>query len=159
MNSVIYFIIPSLLTVTILFLADKKKTILGLKKGWKMFKGILIPFVNILILVSISLYLVPVQIITLYLGKGSGAAGYIIALVVGSVTLIPGPVAYPIARELINQGASYGVVATLMTSLMMVGVVTLPLEIKYFGKKVAILRNVLNFFACLIIGLLISLIM
>ena len=28
---------------------------------------------------------------------------------------------------------------------MMVGIVTLPMEIKYFNKKVAILRNILSF--------------
>jgi hypothetical protein len=40
-----------------------------------------------------------------------------------------------------------------MTTLMMVGVVTMPLEIKYFGKRVAITRNLLNFVAAVIIGL------
>jgi len=30
--------------------------------------------------------------------------------------------------------------------------VTLPLEIKYFGRNVAIVRNVLNFFAAIVIG-------
>jgi uncharacterized membrane protein YraQ (UPF0718 family) len=50
------------------------------------------------------------------------------------------------------EGASYAVVATFMTTLMMVGVVTLPLEIKYFGRNVAILRNVLNFIAAVMIG-------
>ena len=46
-----------------------------------------------------------------------------------------------------------------MTTLMMVGVVTLPLETKYFGKKIAILRNVLNFAAAIIIGVLIGIIL
>jgi hypothetical protein len=35
----------------------------------------------------------------------------------------------------------------------MVGVVTLPLEIKYFGKKTAIMRNILNLIAAIIIGI------
>jgi hypothetical protein len=42
---------------------------------------------------------------------------------------------------------------------MMVGIVTLPLEIKYFGRKAAILRNLLNFFAALIIGIFVGLMM
>jgi hypothetical protein len=46
-----------------------------------------------------------------------------------------------------------------MTTLMMVGVVTLPLEIKYFGKKVAISRNILNFIAAVIIGLVVGIIL
>jgi uncharacterized membrane protein YraQ (UPF0718 family) len=75
-----------------------------------------------------------------------------IAALVGSITLIPGFISYPIASVLINEGASYTIVATFMTTLMMVGVVTLPLEIKYFGRKVAMLRNALNFIAAIIIG-------
>ena len=76
----------------------------------------------------------------------------LIAAVVGSITLIPGFISYPIASALIKEGASYAVVATFMTTLMMVGVVTLPLEIRYFGGKVAILRNALNFIAAIAIG-------
>jgi len=39
----------------------------------------------------------------------------------------------------------------------MVGVLTLPLESKYFGWKVAVLRNVLSFIGAIIIGLIIGL--
>jgi len=39
----------------------------------------------------------------------------------------------------------------------MVGVLTLPIEFKYFGKKAAIMRNVLSFFGAIIVGLLIGL--
>jgi hypothetical protein len=46
-----------------------------------------------------------------------------------------------------------------MTTLMMVGVVTLPLEIRYFGKRAALTRNILNFVAAVIIGLAVGLIL
>ena len=124
-----------------------------------MFKNIVIPFLNILILVSLLLYLVPPQLITKYLGAASGATGFALAAIVGSITLIPGFISYPIAASLLKQGASYATVAVFMTTLMMVGVVTLPLEIKYFGKEVAILRNLLNFVVAIIIGLLIGIIL
>ena len=124
-----------------------------------MFTNVLLPFLNILILVSLLLYFIPPSIITRFLGTNSGVLGFSIAALVGSVTLIPGFVSYPIAAGLIQQGASYAIVATFMTTLMMVGVVTLPLEIKYFGRKVAILRNALNFLAAIIIGLLVGLIL
>jgi len=124
-----------------------------------MFKNVLIPFLSILILVSILLYVIPPSVINRLLGSGSGALGFAIAAVVGSITLIPGFISYPIAAGLISQGASYAVVATFMTTLMMVGVVTLPLEIKYFGRRAAIARNVLNFFAAIVIGLLVGLIL
>lgn len=124
-----------------------------------MFRNILVPFLNILILVSVALYLIPPSIISQFLGPESGALGLLIAAVVGSITLIPGFISYPIAAGLIKQGASYMVVATFMTTLMMVGVVTLPLEIKYFGKRVAITRNILNFIAAVIIGLIVGLVL
>jgi uncharacterized membrane protein YraQ (UPF0718 family) len=124
-----------------------------------MFKGIAIPFLNILILVSLALYFIPQSSIIKYLGAGSGMLGLAIAAIVGSITLIPGFISYPIAAALVKQGASYTTVATFMTTLMMVGVVTFPLEARYLGKRVAVLRNILNFIAAIIIGLLIGLIL
>jgi len=124
-----------------------------------MFRNIMVPFLNILILVSVALYMIPPSIINKYLGADSGIIGLGIAAVVGSITLIPGFISYPIAAGLIRQGASYTVVATFMTTLMMVGVVTLPLEIKYFGRRVAITRNALNFIAAVIIGLVVGLVL
>ncbi len=159
MNNALIFISVSISISLISFWQDKQKTILGLKKGLKMFRNIIVPFLNILILVSLLLYLVPPQLIVKYLGAGSGVTGFAIAAIVGSITLIPGFIAYPIAASLIKQGASYGTIAVFMTTLMMVGVVTLPLEIKYFGKKVAILRNLLNFVVAIVIGLVIGIIL
>ncbi len=159
MNNTVIFISSSALTGFLSFLLDRRKTILGFKKGWKMFKNIVIPFLNILILVSLLLYIIPPQMIVKYLGAGSGVIGFSIAAIIGSVTLIPGFISYPIASGLLNQGASYSTIAVFMTTLMMVGVVTLPLEIKYFGKKTAILRNTLNFIVAIIIGILIGIIL
>jgi uncharacterized membrane protein YraQ (UPF0718 family) len=157
-NAVIYISVCVVLSAVSFFL-DREKTIAGFKKGWNMFKNVLPPFLNILVLVSLLIYLIPPSVISQYLGAGSGVLGFSIAALVGSITLIPGFISYPIAAGLIQQGASYAVVATFMTTLMMVGVVTLPLEIKYFGRRVAITRNVLNFIAAVIIGLVVGLVL
>ena len=157
-NAVIFITLCAVLSV-VSFTLDREKILEGFKRGWKMFKNVLPPFLNILILVSLLLYFIPPSVISRYLGANSGVIGFSIAALVGSVTLIPGFISYPIAAGLIQQGASYAVVATFMTTLMMVGVVTLPLEIRYFGRKVAILRNSLNFVAAVAIGLLVGLIL
>jgi uncharacterized membrane protein YraQ (UPF0718 family) len=138
------------------WLKDKKKTIAGVKKGIMMFRNIAVPFVNILALISIFLYFIPPHVIVHYLGGQSGFVGISIAAIVGSITLIPAFISYPIAGTLVRAGASYAVVATFMTTLMMVGVVTFPLEARYFGKKVAFVRNVLNFFAAIAIGIVVG---
>jgi uncharacterized membrane protein YraQ (UPF0718 family) len=158
-TNALIFITLSVVFALVSFFLDRRKTIAGIKKGWNMFRNVLFPFLNILILVSVLLYIISPSIITHYLGAGSGVTGFSIAAIVGSITLIPGFISYPIAAGLIQQGASYAVVATFMTTLMMVGVVTLPLEIKYFGRSAAILRNSLNFIAAIIIGLLVGLIL
>lgn len=158
-NNAVIFIIVSVVLTVVSFVLDRRKTIMGLKKGLNMFRNIAVPFLNILILVSLVLYIVPPWLIVKYLGAGSGWVGLAIAAIVGSITLIPGFISYPIASVLIKQGASYTTVATFMTTLMMVGVVTLPLEIKYFGRNVAILRNVLNFITAIVIGVFVGLIL
>ena len=136
------------------FILDKEKTVLGLKKGGKMLFNIFHPFLNILILISIVFFFIPDSLIVQYLGANSGWYGFGIAASIGSITLIPGFISYPLAATLLKQGATYAVVAVFMTTMLMVGVVTLPLEIKYFGKKAAIVRNVLNLIAAIIIGIL-----
>jgi uncharacterized membrane protein YraQ (UPF0718 family) len=136
------------------YVLDKDKTVLGIKKGGKMFFNILHPFLNLLILISVVLFFVPASFIVYYLGANSGWFGFGIAAFIGSIILVPGFIAYPLAATLLKQGATYAAVAVFMTTLMMVGIVTMPLEIKYFGKKAALLRNVFNVFAAIIIGVL-----
>jgi uncharacterized membrane protein YraQ (UPF0718 family) len=157
-NAIIFIIVSVVLTM-LSFMLDREKTIRGLKKGLQMFRVIAVPFLNILILVSLVVSVVPTSLIETYLGAGSGIGGVGVAAVLGSITLIPGFISYPIAALLIADGASYTTVATFMTTLMMVGVVTLPLEIRYFGKRAAIVRNLLNFAAAVVIGVLVGIIL
>lgn len=80
-NNAFIFIAVSIILSLISFLLDRDKTISGFKKGLKMFKSIAIPFLNILILVSLALYFIPQTLIIKYLGTGSeiwgvGDSGY-----------------------------------------------------------------------------------
>jgi len=154
-NTVILAFVTGII-VLVSYALDKKKTILGLKKGGRMLFNILHPFLNVLILISIVFFFIPDSVIVRYLGADSGWFGFGLAAIIGSITLIPGPISYPLAAVLLKQGATYGIVAVFITTLIMVGVVTLPLEIQYFGKKAALLRNGLNFIAAIIIGILIG---
>ncbi len=138
-------------------ITDRNKTWKGIKKGLKMFLNISPVIISVLILVSIVLFLLPNEIIVQYLGKDAGFSGYFFAALIGSIALIPGFIAYPLAGLLVKNGVSYPVIAVFVTTLMMVGVLTLPIEIKYFGAKTAILRNVLYFIGAITIGILIGL--
>ncbi|MBU0630637.1 MAG: hypothetical protein KKC80_06970 [Candidatus Margulisbacteria bacterium] len=152
-----FFLISAAILCFFLSLAvDQRKTIEGFKRGVKMFLGLLPSLLTVLALVSVFLYLVPDETILVLLGSKSGVMGIAIAAVVGSIALIPGFIAFPIAKILMVKGVSYPVVAVFITTLIMVGVLTLPIEIKYFGKKAAVMRNLLSFFGALFVGLLIG---
>jgi uncharacterized membrane protein YraQ (UPF0718 family) len=150
-------IFATILCLLISLVADKQKTLEGIKRGLKMFLNLLPALLTVLFLVSVFLYLIPEKAIMEYLGTGSGFPGVMTAALVGSISLIPGFVAFPMAGILVSRGVSYTVVAVFITSLMMVGIITLPLEIKYFGKRAAIMRNALSFFGAMIVGLMIGL--
>ncbi len=94
------------------------------------------------------------------IGSDSGWLGIVSAAIVGSVTLIPGFVAFPTAAMLLQRGAGYMQIGAFVSTLMMVGIVTMPVEIRYFGKKLTILRNILafifSFFVAYIIGLVVG---
>jgi len=121
-----------------------------------MFLNLLPIVLNVLILVSVFLYLVPKETLSNLLGKNSGVFGFAIAAILGSVSLIPMFITYPLAAILLKSGVSYDVLAVFITTLLMVGVLTLPLEAKYFGIKVSIIRNALSFIGALIIGFIIG---
>jgi uncharacterized membrane protein YraQ (UPF0718 family) len=131
---------------------NRKKTAAGIKMGTKMFLNLLPPFLTVLIAVSFVLALLPKEVLQKLLGADSGFVGFFIAAGLGSVALIPGFIAFPLSAVLLKNGVSYPVISVFITTLMMVGVVTLPIEKKFFGWRVAIARNVLSFIGALIIG-------
>jgi uncharacterized membrane protein YraQ (UPF0718 family) len=96
--------------------------------------------------------------ITKIIGSDSGWLGVVLASVVGAVTLIPGFVAFPMAAMLLQGGAGYMQIGAFISTLMMVGIVTMPVEIKYFGKKMTIYRNVLAFIFSFIVAYIIGLV-
>ena len=132
------------------FLKDRQKTRMAMKKAFKAFENILPQFLVVLILVAMALAVLNTETISLVLGKNSGMWGVLVASLVGAVTLIPGFVAFPAAAALMQGGAGATQIAAFVSSLMMVGIVTLPLEIQYFGKRAAFLRNILAYIFSLV---------
>lgn len=138
---------------------DRKKTIMALKKAWKAFENILPQFLSILILIGLALAVLSPETITNLLGTRSGFWGVLGAAMIGSITLIPGFVAFPLAAALLDNGAGYMQIAAFVSTLMMVGIVTLPLEIKTFGKRATIIRNVSAFVFSLIAAVVIGVVL
>jgi len=109
-------------------------------------------------LVGLLLAILNPQTISKIIGSESGWFGVLLAAIIGSITMIPGFVAFPTAAILLQNGAGHMQIAAFVSTLMMVGIVTLPVEIKYFGKKISILRNILAFFFSFIVALIIGMV-
>lgn len=148
----------TILFLTISFFKDKKKTKMSLKKAWKAFENILPQFLVVILLVGVLLAVLNTDVISKIIGSGSGWLGVILAAVVGAVTLIPGFVAFPTAAMLLQGGAGYMQIGAFVSTLMMVGVVTMPVEIKYFGRKLTVLRNVIAFIFSFVVAYVIGLV-
>jgi len=130
-----------------------------LKKAWKSFENILPQFLSILIIIGILLAIMTPETISKLIGQQSGWIGMIIAAILGSITLIPGFVAFPLSAALLKSGAGFMQIAVFISTLMMVGIVTIPLEIRYFGRKAAILRNSLSFAFSFFVAVLIGVVL
>ena len=89
------------------FIKDKNKTFLALKKAWKSFENILPQFLSILVIIGIMLAVLSPEVISGLIGEKSGWLGLLMASVIGSITLIPGFVAFPLASVLLKNGAGF----------------------------------------------------
>lgn len=149
------FILPLTIILFLLsFLKDREKSLKALIIAWKKFSKIFPAFIMMIIITSISLALLPEEVITKALDNENKFISLLLASSIGSVTMMPGFITFPLAGVLLKKGVTYMVLSAFTTTLMMVGVLTYPLEKAYFGAKVTIIRNL----AGLVIALTISIV-
>jgi len=149
-----YLYIITGLAVVISFIASRNKTLKAVKIAAKRFVTILPAFLVMLILVSIVLFLVPDKVISSYLGSNNKFLSVLLASFLGSITLMPGFIVFPLCGILLKKGVLYMVLSAFTTTLMMVGILTYPIEKEYFGIKVTIIRNVISLFIALIVAVI-----
>jgi uncharacterized membrane protein YraQ (UPF0718 family) len=140
------------LGIAISFIASRDKTFRAIKIAATRFLSVLPAFLMMLILVSVVLFLLPDEVIIAYLGIDNRFVGTFFASLFGSITLMPGFIAFPLCGILLEKGVPYMVLSAFTTTLMMVGVLTYPVEKAYFGAKVTIIRNLLSFLTALAIA-------
>lgn len=154
---VIYGITLSFLVFSII--NDKNKTKKGFKVALKSLKKLLPGLLAVIGIVGLTLGILSPEVISKFLGEQAGIMATIGAAIVGAITLIPSLIAYPLAGSLLRSGATVTTISAFITTLVMVGFVTAPMEIKELGKKFTIVRNGLGFIAALIIGALMGVIL
>ena len=151
-----YLYLVAGLALLVSFIVNREKTLKAVKIAARRFVNILPAFLIMLILVSIVLFLIPDEVISNYLGGNNKFIGVLSASLLGSITLMPGFIAFPLSGILLEKGVLYMVLAAFTTTLMMVGVVTYPIEKEYFGVKVTIMRNTISFFIAIIVAVVVG---
>ncbi len=131
---------------------SKEKTKKAFKIAGKALLKTAPSLLTVLGIVGLTLGILTPEIISRLVGADAGFAATIIAAGIGAITLIPSLVAFPLAGSLLRSGATVMTISAFVTTLVMVGVVTAPMEIKALGKKFTLLRNGLGLIAALIIA-------
>lgn len=140
-------------------LYDRRRAGLALRLAVKMFVRIIPMVVLIITLIgALFAFVAPAQLEE-FLGARSGPVGTVVVALVGGVLHIPALLAFPLSASLLDRGASVSVVAAFIASLTMIGMVTLPLEIRELGRRFALIRNGLSFVAALAIAALMEVVL
>ncbi len=141
------------------FVKNREKTVKALRIAVRSALNLAPTLLGILVLIGLLLGFVPAETIGKIVGEGSGVTGVLTAGLLGSVLHIPAIIAFPLGGSLLVTGASVTVVAVFITTLTMVGFVTLPMEIRVLGLRFALWRNGLSLVAALIIGILMGVVL
>lgn len=150
--TIAFWIVAIVLTIVSL-IKNKQKTFAAMKKSKGMMGNMLSDIVAIIFLIGLVLTFIPPEAIKSVLGSANTLMSTVVSALVGSITLIPAFVAFPLVGSLVDVGASIVPVVAFLTTLTMVGVVTFPLEKKEFGTKFALTRNTLSFGFAIVIAL------
>lgn len=151
----LYIVTAALVLLSFLF--DRQKTRAGIAAGVTKLRRILPNYLKLLMLIAVVLFFTE-GLIVRYLGGDNGFLGLLAGMTLGSVTMMPAFIAYPLAGVLVNRGVLYMVVAGFVTTLMMVGVLTYPVEKAYLGVKGTIIRNVVSLAIAAIISVAIGIV-
>lgn len=157
MNIITYGVVGILLLVS--FVKSKEKTKKALKVALKSFMKTAPGLLLLVGFVGLTLGLITPETISRVLGEGSGILGALIAVAIGAITMIPAVIAFPLAGTLLSSGAAVPTVTAFVSSAVMVGLATTPIEIKYFGKKFTIMRNSLSLLVALLLAWLMGVIL
>jgi uncharacterized membrane protein YraQ (UPF0718 family) len=142
------------LAVLASLIADRRRTLAGVRRGLRMFVNLLPTLAAVL--AAVSLLMAAVSPETLERWLDGGPLPFVAALLIGSIALVPGFIAFPLAGVLKDNGATTAVLAAFITTLLMVGILTLPIEIRFFGRRIALWRNLLAFAGAVVVALVMA---
>ncbi len=126
-----------------------------LKKTWNSFQFMLPIIFSVLLVVAFLQSIIPED----YYSKiftGNIIIDPLLGAVLGSISLGNPIVSYVIANGLLSNGVGFIAITAFIVSWVSVGIVQLPAESFYLGKRFALVRNIASFFGAILIGIIIN---
>ncbi|MHC1586170.1 MAG: permease [Candidatus Hecatellaceae archaeon] len=150
-------LIVDLVMLLLLFLAlwkDKVRAFKALAASMRMLVELLPLFLLVTVVIGIISSILTFDAISSFIGAEAGLRGVLTAALIGTIVHMPSLIAFPLAGFLLRSGAEAGAVAAFITTLTMIGLATLPLEVKTLGGLITLLRNICCFGVALTIAFL-----
>ena len=135
---------------------SRQKTFAAIKVAAKRMWNITPLFLLVMALFAAMISIIPESFISKTIGTDSGFAGLLMSIVVGSIAMMPGFIAFPLCGALLSQEVPYYILAGFTIALMNVGFVTLPMQIQYLGFKVVIIRNLIGILAAILVAAVVA---
>ena len=154
MNWVLW--ICTIIALLVSLVRSREKTLAAVKIAIRRMWNISPLFLLVMALYAISITVIPESFISKTIGSDSGLGGLAIAIIIGSVAMMPGFIAFPLCGVLLSQGVPYYVLAGFTLALMNVGFVTLPMQIQYLGFKVVIIRNLIGILVAVLVAAVVA---
>ncbi|MCD6331072.1 MAG: permease [Thermoplasmata archaeon] len=148
------YLILALILLIVSTLKNPQKTKKALKVTGKIALTVFPVLFLIFILMGIIEAFVSKEVIATWLGSGSGALSVLIGEIVGCFALVQPAAVFPFAGYLHDSGADYGAVSGFVMTAILIGISTLPLELKLFGIRFTVVRNILTFVCVFFMGIL-----
>ena len=121
----------------------------ALKEGGLTFVRFLPILLAAFLIINLIQRLVPAETIEAWLSQSKGPKGHLIAWAVGFVTPGGPMIAFPLVGVLYKAGASVALLVTYVSSVLMLNMIRLPLELGFYGFRLTALRYV----SCLVLPL------
>ena len=77
----------------------------------------------------------------------------LIGSIVGSISIGAPAISYVLGGEMIAQGVSLIAITSFIVAWVSVGVITFPIEASFFGKRLALIRNIFSFIFSIIVAI------
>ena len=151
--STIYLLVAAAFLVFSL-VRDRQKTGKALIHALRVSLLVLPVLLFIFVLMGLLEVYVPREVFASVLGSGHGVLGIFLGELLGTFALIEPAAVFPFAGFLHQNGATYGSVVAFVMSAILIGIVTLPLELNQFGARFTVTRNVVTLVLIFAMGLL-----